>query len=280
MGRSGYARRVSRRVSKAVELLLEAYGHGAFPMAGSRHGRVDFYTADPRAIVPLEPGAVKLSRSLRAKVRREPFTITSDAAFGEVVRACADVPRRNPDGSKSGTWINDWIIEAFGQLHAAGYAHSVEAWVEGEGTEGQGDKGTEGRAADVAEWQSGEVAKGKTMHRRAEVDDTGRVLVGGLYGVGIGGAFFGESMFSRPDLGGTDASKVCFVHLLEHLRRRGYVLLDTQFSNPHMEQFGIVEIPLHDYMERLRPALGRKVGWGEFVEHQPAAGTHTSGETP
>ncbi|MGH7130464.1 MAG: leucyl/phenylalanyl-tRNA--protein transferase [Phycisphaerales bacterium] len=230
---------MSRRVSKAVELLLEAYGQGAFPMAGSRHGRVDFYTADPRAIVPLEPGAVKFSRSLRAKVRRGPFIITSDAAFGQVARACADVPRRNPDGSKSGTWINDWIIEAFGQLHAAGYAHSVEAWVaDGERTEEQRDEGI----------------KGEEEH----------VLVGGLYGVAIGGAFFGESMFSRPDLGGTDASKVCFVHLLEHLRRRGYVLLDTQFSNPHMEQFGITEIPLHDYMERLRPALRMKVGWGGF----------------
>lgn len=63
-------------------------------------------------------------------------------------------------------------------------------------------------------------------------------LVGGLYGVHIGSAFFGESMFSKPEKGGTNASKICLVHLVNHLRTRGFTLLDTQFWNPHLAQFG------------------------------------------
>ena len=76
-------------------------------------------------------------------------------------------------------------------------------------------------------------------------------LVGGLYGVVLGGAFFGESMFSRE----ADASKVALVHLVERLRRGGFSLLDTQFLTPHLEIFGAVEIPRDEYRERLRQAL-------------------------
>lgn len=86
-------------------------------------------------------------------------------------------------------------------------------------------------------------------------------LVGGLYGVAIGGAFFGESMFSHPDRGGTDASKVAFVHLVEHLRRRGYVLLDSQINSPHMATLGAVDIPRDDYLKRLERAIGLEVNF-------------------
>ena len=80
----------------------------------------------------------------------------------------------------------------------------------------------------------------------------GGELVGGLYGVALGGAFFGESMFARA----TDASKVALVALVERLRARGYALLDTQMVTSHMEQFGATTIPLHTYLERLDTALG------------------------
>lgn len=76
-------------------------------------------------------------------------------------------------------------------------------------------------------------------------------LVGGLYGVSIGGAFFGESMFSRE----TDASKVALVHLVARLKLCGYVLLDAQFHNPHLEQFGLEEITRDDFRNRLWKAL-------------------------
>ena len=89
-------------------------------------------------------------------------------------------------------------------------------------------------------------------------------LVGGLYGVGLAGAFFGESMFSRPGLGGTNASKVCLVHLVGWLRHQGARLLDTQFWNPHLDQFGCVETPREAYLGMLGAALALDVGWGVF----------------
>ena len=79
-------------------------------------------------------------------------------------------------------------------------------------------------------------------------------LAGGLYGVSLGAAFFGESMFHRQ----TDASKVALVHLVERLRERGYELLDTQASTPHLRQFGCVDVPAEEYLRRLRRALERK----------------------
>jgi leucyl/phenylalanyl-tRNA--protein transferase len=76
-------------------------------------------------------------------------------------------------------------------------------------------------------------------------------LVGGLYGVHLGGAFFGESMFHRV----TDASKVALVALVDRLRDRGFALLDIQWVTPHLEQFGAIEIPRAAYLRRLRQAL-------------------------
>ncbi len=77
------------------------------------------------------------------------------------------------------------------------------------------------------------------------------VLAGGLYGVSIAGAFFGESMFCRE----TDSSKVALVALVEHLRKHDFLLLDSQFINDHMRQFGTVEIPRAEYLRQLRAAL-------------------------
>jgi leucyl/phenylalanyl-tRNA--protein transferase len=79
----------------------------------------------------------------------------------------------------------------------------------------------------------------------------GGTIVGGLYGIALGGAFFGESMFSTA----RDASKVGFVHLAARLRARGFALWDAQFTNPHLLQFGCVEIPRAEYHRRLRDAL-------------------------
>ncbi len=132
------------------------------------------------------------------------------------------------DPRRQGAWIDETIVRTYRLLHDAGYAHSIEAWLPDEAGEER--------------------------------------LVGGLYGVALGGAFFGESMFSRPDWGGTDASKVCLVHLVAHLRRRGYTLLDTQMWNWHLEQFGCREVEREAFLTMLKPAAGRRsVTWGEFV---------------
>jgi leucyl/phenylalanyl-tRNA--protein transferase len=79
----------------------------------------------------------------------------------------------------------------------------------------------------------------------------GDELVGGLYGVSLGSAFFGESMFSRR----TDASKICLVHLVERLKGNGFRLLDTQFTTDHLKTFGAVDIPKDDYIGMLRAAV-------------------------
>jgi len=84
----------------------------------------------------------------------------------------------------------------------------------------------------------------------------GDQLVGGLYGVSLGRAFFGESMFSRV----RDASKVALVHLVARLIQGGYVLLDTQFVTSHLTQFGALEIPREDYKARLAYALTDEPG--------------------
>jgi leucyl/phenylalanyl-tRNA--protein transferase len=82
-------------------------------------------------------------------------------------------------------------------------------------------------------------------------------LVGGLYGIALGGAFMGESMFSRA----TDASKVCLVALVEHLKKRGYILHDTQFVTPHLATLGVTEITRQEYERRLQEALLLPCTW-------------------
>ena len=114
-------------------------------------------------------------------------------------------------------------------------------------------------------WISAEIIDAYTeMHRLglAHSVETWRddELVGGLYGVALGGAFFGESMFSHA----SDASKVALVALVERLRARGFVLLDTQYLTPHLARFGTIEIPRREYMARLAAALDRDC---RFVEH-------------
>ena len=86
------------------------------------------------------------------------------------------------------------------------------------------------------------------------------MLVGGLYGVSICGAFFGESMFSRV----TDASKVALTHLVARLKFGGFQLLDTQFLTDHLSQFGAVHIPRADYRRRLRKALEHEADFYRF----------------
>jgi len=83
------------------------------------------------------------------------------------------------------------------------------------------------------------------------------MLAGGLYGVALGGAFMGESMFSYA----TDASKVCLVALVKHLKARGYVLHDTQFLTPHLRMLGVTEIPRRVYEKRLKEAVRLHCTW-------------------
>jgi leucyl/phenylalanyl-tRNA--protein transferase len=184
------------------DTLLCAYSVGIFPMANDRHDREIFWVEPRRrGILPLE--AFHVPKSLRKVIRRGVYEVTVDRDFAGVIRACAE-----PTPARPRTWLNDELIEAYCDLHAAGHAHSVESWREGE-------------------------------------------LVGGLYGVSMGAAFFGESMFSR----GRDASKVALVRLVERLKAGGFLLLDSQFMTEHLRRFGGIEIDRGLYRRLLRQAL-------------------------
>ena len=113
-------------------------------------------------------------------------------------------------------------------------------------------------AEDPGSWISDEIVRSYcALHERGVAHSVeawiGDRLVGGLYGVALGGAFFGESMFHRE----TDASKVVLVALVERLRARGYTLLDTQWMTEHLEQFGAIEIPRKRYLQMLDASLRR-----------------------
>ena len=100
-------------------------------------------------------------------------------------------------------------------------------------------------------------------------------LIGGLYGVSLGGAFFGESMFSLA----TDASKVALVHLVARLVKSGYTLLDAQFVTDHLRQFGTVEIPREEYRRRLTAALALDVRFQPDLPEDPLAVLQSSTQT-
>ena len=118
-----------------------------------------------------------------------------------------------------------------------------------------------------------------TLHRLGNAHSVecwkGEHLVGGLYGVSLGAAFFGESMFSRE----RDASKVALVHLVERLLAGGYMLLDTQFVTAHLSGFGAVELPRGTYLEQLRAALERQATFYPFDSEFSSSTTQSSTQT-
>jgi leucyl/phenylalanyl-tRNA--protein transferase len=181
--------------------ILEAYRSGLFPMGLGEHGArpLGWWSPDPRGV--LLPGAVHASRSLRRSLRS--FEVRVDTAFREVVAACAD-----PD--RDGRWITDEIADAYGELHALGWAHSIETWQDGE-------------------------------------------LVGGLYGLAVGGLFAGESMFHRV----TDASKAAVVAMAGYVYADGDPrrIIDVQWATDHLRSMGVVSIPRSEYLARLAEAV-------------------------
>ena len=124
---------------------------------------------------------------------------------------------------------------------------------------------------DEGTWISGEIKEAyATLHQMGFAHSVeawnGDELAGGLYGVAIGGAFFGESMFHRKP----DASKVAMVHLVERLCDRGFTLLDVQFTNDHLRSFGAIEIPKAEYDRRLKEAVAANTG---FTDDSPRSFT-------
>jgi leucyl/phenylalanyl-tRNA--protein transferase len=183
-----------------TDLILYAYSIGVFPMADSREStHINWIEPRLRGIFPLNHFHV--SKSLARTILRQPFQVTVNTAFADVVSACAD---------RDETWINHDIQARYTDLFHLGHAHSIEVW-----------------------------------------DDSH--LVGGVYGISIGAAFFGESMFSKR----TNASKIALAYLVHRLSKSGFELFDTQFITPHLASLGAIEIPKEKYKILLADALSK-----------------------
>ena len=225
-----------------AERLLEAYRHGIFPWYNPGQP-ILWWSPDPRAV--LFPAKLRVSRSLGKTLRRKKFEVTLDTVFRDVMQCCAE-PRctgmykcRERQDAESDR--NDrpgpgtWITPEMIEAYCVLHAR--------------------GLAHSVESWLDGK-------------------LVGGLYGVALGGAFFGESMFSRA----TDASKVAFVQLVRQLAAWGFDFIDCQLPSAHLSSLGAEEIRRREFLERLEPALqrpGRPGHWRFEADPAILTGSHS-----
>ena len=195
----------------SFERLLSAYHQGIFPWFGADEP-VMWWSPDPRMV--LFPNELKISDSLRKRLKKADYDVRFDTAFREVMQHCAATNRNKLNEAQpqlanpSETWISHQIIEGYCALHQAGYAHSAETWMNGK-------------------------------------------LVGGLYGVQIGHIFYGESMFHHV----SDASKIAFVHLVQHLQQQGVGMIDCQMKTSHLTSLGAREIKREDFMKKLKSLI-------------------------
>ena len=212
-----------------VDSLHRAYSAGIFPWF-SQGQPILWWSTDPRMV--LFTGEFRLHRSLRKTLARfvlDPrCEVRFDSAFSDVIRSCAVSERPG----QSGTWILPRMVKAYEAFHRAGFAHSVETWVDGR-------------------------------------------LEAGLYCVGIGGAVFGESMFTRVP----DGSKIALAGLVAFCRRHGVGLIDCQQNTQHLASLGAREIPRADFVAHVaqntaKPAPAWRfdpVYWNELLPPKPAA---------
>ena len=193
--------------------LLAGYQSGAFPWTVNP---VTWWSPDPRAVIAFD--TFHPSRSLLKFLRKQPFQVTVNRAFDQVITECANLaPNRKT------TWITPEFISAYTEMHAAGYAHSLEIWQQNS-------------------------------------------LVGGIYGVALGGYFAGESMFHRV----SNASKAALYYLVQHLRARRFTLLDVQMPTRITLQMGASLLPRRDFLRALRLAQSTPVQFGsEFSAQSP-----------
>jgi leucyl/phenylalanyl-tRNA--protein transferase len=197
------------------ERLLLAYSMGIFPWYGDEQP-ILWHSPDPRHV--LLPSDLAVSRTLRRVLKRAAFEVTLDTAFEDVIGACAESPRKNDPG----TWITKDMIDAYRRLFELGFAHSAEAWQDGE-------------------------------------------LAGGLYGVSLGGCFFGESMFTRR----TDASKVAFVTLVRQLAAWDFDFIDCQVYTDHLARLGATQWSRRRFLEALDASLARPTRRGRWSLDTP-----------
>jgi leucyl/phenylalanyl-tRNA--protein transferase len=219
---------------ESVERMLSMYRGGWFPMAGVRPGKpddIEWVQPRQRWLIGLrEDQPPNLGEGIVGKPLHVPKRLkTRMRTHGFELRvdtAFARVIRECavPRSGEDGSapWLTEPIMRGFVRLHEAGHAHSLEAWAK---------SGVEER------------------------------LVGGIYGVAVGRVFCAESMFSRPELGGTDASKVCLVTLARLLDEKGFIVMDAQIENEHTAQFGGFSLDSQRYKQVLQRLAAVGCGW-------------------
>jgi leucyl/phenylalanyl-tRNA---protein transferase len=191
--------------------LLDAYRRGIFPWPHPG-APLPWFSPDPRGVIPLD--GVVVSRSLRARLRRSGWETTVDRAFSAVLAGCADRPgraRRESGGVKDRLPVEQGGTWITGPMRVA-YQRLHDL----------------GHAHSLEVW-------------------AGRELIGGLYGVGVGGVFTGESMFHLA----ADASKVALVDLAARLAEAGACLIDVQMVTPHLASLGARDLPRADFLDLL-----------------------------
>jgi leucyl/phenylalanyl-tRNA--protein transferase len=195
-------------------MLISAYQQGIFPWY-NEGDPILWQSPDPRFV--LFPENLHISQSMRKLLRQRVYDIRYDTAFPEVIRGCAEISRREQDG----TWITVDMFEAYCELHRLGYAHSAEAW------------------------QDGCLAGGcygiflGIQGQRPDWDGAS------------GGIFFGESMFARRP----NASKAAFLSLAQKLFTRNTAFIDCQVWTAHLESLGGQSMPRKTYLQLLAATL-------------------------
>ncbi len=192
------------------ERLLLAYQMGIFPWY-AEGDPILWWAPVPRLI--LVPREFHLSRSLRKELKKGTFEFSMDAAFREVIQACAEIRT----DQQAPTWINQEMIDAYCRLHELGYAHSLECWQD-------------------------------------------EALVGGLYGVAVGGIFFGESMFSRR----ANSSKAALATLSRQLALWNFACIDCQMRTEHLISLGAKEVPGRQFFALLQQSILRPERQGHW----------------
>ncbi|MBU6411867.1 MAG: leucyl/phenylalanyl-tRNA--protein transferase [Planctomycetes bacterium] len=214
---------------ESVEGMLAMYRGGWFPMAGVRPGEpegIEWVQPRRRWLIGLrEDVPPRLGDNVAGQPLHVPKRLKTRLRTHRFElrldtafeRVIRECAVPRKGDDEHSRWLTEPIIRAFIRMHKAGHAHCLEAWLRDGGQER---------------------------------------LVGGIYGMAVGRVFCAESMFSRPELGGTDASKVCLVELARLLDERGFIVMDAQIANDHTAQFGGFTLSAAEY-GTLMGAYGR-----------------------